>query len=198
MGNLASVAKGLERVGARVTMTADPAAVRRAGAVVLPGVGAFRDASDRLEGSGLADALLARIQEGVPFLGVCLGLQLLFDGSEEDDAGGLGLIPGMVRALRDTPRLPHIGWNDIAMARPDPLFSGIEPGTTFYFVHSFAPVADDPGDVIATSEYGHPFVAAARRGRVAGLQFHPERSGAAGLRILANFVTEAGSAAHAA
>jgi imidazole glycerol phosphate synthase glutamine amidotransferase subunit len=93
-----------------------------------------------------------------------------------------------VRRLRDTPRLPHIGWNDLEHVRPDPLFAGLQPGTTFYFVHSYAPVPDDPGDVLARSDYGMPFVAAARRGRVAGVQFNPERSGRPGLRVLANFV----------
>ncbi len=194
-GNLVSIAQGLADVGAEPIVVTTPGALAGADGIVLPGVGSAAAAFDRIAAAGFVEPLQATL---TPLLGVCVGLQLLFDGSEEDDAGGLGLIPGTVRGLRDTPRLPHIGWNDIATTHPDPLFGGIAAGETFYFVHSYAPVADDPADVIATSHYGRDFVAAARRGTVAGVQFHPERSGAAGLRILANFVAEAGSAADAA
>jgi glutamine amidotransferase len=162
-----------------------PAGLAGADGIVLPGVGSAAAAFDRIESAGFAGALRTT---PLPLLGVCVGLQLLLDGSEEEDAEGLGLIPGRVRMLRNTPRLPHIGWNDLVHARPDPLFAGVPGGATFYFVHSYAPVPDDPADVVAHSDYGGPFVAAARRGRVAGVQFHPERSGAVGLRVLANFV----------
>ncbi len=194
-GNLVSIAQGLANAGASVAVVDEPGGLSGADGIVLPGVGSAAAAYDRIESAGFVEVLRA---DGRPLLGVCVGLQLLFDGSDEDDAGGLGLIPGRVRALADTPRLPHIGWNDITLLRPDPLFAGVSSGETFYFVHSYAPVAGDPADVLATSEYGHPFAAAARRGSVAGVQFHPERSGPAGLRILANFVASVGEAAHAA
>jgi imidazole glycerol phosphate synthase glutamine amidotransferase subunit len=194
-GNLVSIARGLAVAGAEVVVVEGPAGLAGADGIVLPGVGSAAAAYDRISAAGFVEELR---DTPLPLLGVCVGLQLLFDGSEEEDAGGLGLIPGMVRRLEDTPRLPHIGWNDVAIHRPDPLLAGISSGETFYFVHSFAPVAGDPSDVVATSDYGRPFVAAARRGRVAGVQFHPERSGAAGLRILANFVDEVGEAADAA
>jgi glutamine amidotransferase len=194
-GNLVSIAQGLFHAGATAEVVDSPSGLQGASGVVLPGVGSAAAAYDRIEAAGFT-AMLRALR--VPLLGVCVGLQLLFDGSEEDGGRGLGLIPGMVRRLVDTPRLPHIGWNDVTLARPDPLFSGVGSGETFYFVHSYAPVAGDPGDVVATSDYGGPFLAAARRGRVSGVQFHPERSGAAGLRILANFVAEAGAAADAA
>jgi glutamine amidotransferase len=184
-GNLVSIAQGLAAAGARVAVIDDPAGIDGAAGIVLPGVGSAAAAFDRLDAAGFVEPLR---HTPLPLLGVCVGLQLLFDGSDEDDAGGLGLIPGRVRRLRDTPRLPHIGWNDLEHLRPDPLFAGIPPGATFYFVHSYAPVPDEPGDVIARSDYGRPFVAAARRGRIAGVQFHPERSGRPGLRVLANFV----------
>jgi imidazole glycerol phosphate synthase glutamine amidotransferase subunit len=184
-GNLVSIAQGLAAAGAAVDVIDDPAGIDGAAGVVLPGVGSAAAAFDRLDAAGFVEPLQ---RTPLPLLGVCVGLQLLFDGSEEDDAGGLGLIPGRVRRLRDTPRLPHIGWNDLRHARPDPLFGGVPDDATFYFVHSYAPVPDDSGDVLARTDYGAPFVAAARRGRVAGVQFHPERSGRPGLRVLANFV----------
>jgi imidazole glycerol phosphate synthase glutamine amidotransferase subunit len=184
-GNLVSIAQGLAAAGAEVGVIDGPEGIDGAAGIVLPGVGSAAAAFDRLDAAGFVEPLQT---SPLPLLGVCVGLQLLFDGSDEDDAGGLGLIPGRVRRLRDTPRLPHIGWNDLEHVRPDPLFAGLQPGTTFYFVHSYAPVPDDPGDVLARSDYGMPFVAAARRGRVAGVQFHPERSGRPGLRVLANFV----------
>lgn len=184
-GNLVSIAQGLAAAGAEVGVIDGPEGIDGAAGIVLPGVGSAAAAFDRLDAAGFVEPLQT---SPLPLLGVCVGLQLLFDGSDEDDAGGLGLIPGRVRRLRDTPRLPHIGWNDLEHVRPDPLFAGLQPRTTFYFVHSYAPVPDDPGDVLARSDYGMPFVAAARRGRVAGVQFHPERSGRPGLRVLANFV----------
>jgi glutamine amidotransferase len=183
-GNLVSIAQGLAAAGALPIVTDSPRGLAGADGIVLPGVGSAAAAYTRLEAAGLAGPLR---EAPVPILGVCVGLQLLFDGSEEDDAGGLGLIPGMVRRLEGAPRLPHIGWNDVEVRRPDPLFPG-EAGGVFYFVHSYAPVPDDPADVVGTTTHGGEFCSAARRGRVAGVQFHPERSGPAGVGILRRFV----------
>jgi glutamine amidotransferase len=191
-GNLVSITQGLERAGSRVGLASEPAHFDGADGVVLPGVGSAAAAYRRLEAAGMVEPLRSTT---LPLLGICVGFQLLFDGSEEDEGGGLGLIPGRVRRLEGTPRLPHIGWNDIAVSRSDPLLAGIASGQVFYFVHSFAPRPEVPSDVIAETEYGGPFVAAARRDRAVGVQFHPERSGEAGLRILANFVAEVEDAA---
>jgi glutamine amidotransferase len=186
-GNLVSIARGLAVSGAEVEVITDPDGLTGADGVVLPGVGSAAAAYRRLESVGLIAPL---VECEVPLLGICVGLQLLFDGSEEGDAPGLGLIPGMVKRLQRTPRLPHIGWNEACPTRPDPLFDGIDPGETFYFVHSFAPFPTDPQAVLATTEYGTEFCSAARRGIVAGVQFHPERSGSGGLSLLANFVAQ--------
>jgi glutamine amidotransferase len=183
-GNLVSIAQGLERAGATVRMATGPAGLTGCQAVVLPGVGATAAAMERLRLAGMVGPL--RQWEG-PLLGVCVGLQLLFERSEEDGARCLGLLPGEVRRLR-SPKLPHIGWNDIVVERPDPLFDGIPQGALGYFVHSFAPVPEDPSLITAASDHDGPFVAAVRSVAVCGVQFHPERSGAIGLRILANFV----------
>jgi glutamine amidotransferase len=194
-GNLVSIARGLAVCGAEVEVITEPRGMAGAAGVVLPGVGSAAAAYRRLESAGLVDALR---QCRAPLLGICVGLQLLFDGSEEGDAPGLGLIPGRVRQLQGTPRLPHIGWNEARPVRPDPLFAGIDPGETFYFVHSFAPCPADPQSVLAITDYEVEFVSAARLGMVAGVQFHPERSGSAGLRLLSNFVAECEEAARAA
>jgi len=194
-GNLVSIAQGLAASGARPVVVDTPGDLSGCDGIVLPGVGSAAAAYERLAASGFVDAL--RHGE-VPLLGICVGLQVLFDGSEEDDAGGLGLIPGRVRRLVGAPRLPHIGWNDLDVVGADPLLEGIPTGTPFYFVHSYAPVPDDPGTVLATAEHGSQFVAAARLGRVSGVQFHPERSGATGLRLLANFVSECRGVSRAA
>jgi len=194
-GNLVSITQGLEAIGAAATVVADPAGLAGADGIVLPGVGSAAVAFANLQAAGFVEPLR---RATVPLLGVCVGLQLLFDGSDEDDAGGLGIIPGRVTMLRDATRLPLIGWNDLVVRRPDPLLRGIAPGDTFYFVHSYAGVADDPSMVVATSEHGAPFVAVARSGSAAGVQFHPERSGPVGLRVLANFAAQCAEAADAA
>jgi glutamine amidotransferase len=186
-GNLVSIAQGLAAVGADPVVVESAGELADADGVVLPGVGSAAAAFDRLTDAGLVDALR---ETAVPLLGVCVGLQMFFDGSDEDAAGGLGLIPGRVRRLVDAPRLPHIGWNDLAIRRDDPLLTGIDRTDTFYFVHSYAPEPANPDAVVATTEYGREFTVVARSGAVAGVQFHPERSGAAGLRVLANFVAE--------
>ncbi len=183
-GNLVSIAQGLERAGAEVRVAAGPADLAGCDAVVLPGVGATAAAMERLRSAAMVEPILG--WEG-PLLGICVGLQLLFERSEEDGADCLGILPGEVRRL-EAKRLPHIGWNDIVVEQPDPLFRGMPDGSLGYFVHSYAPVPDDPAMVIATSEHDAPFVAAVRSGAVCGVQFHPERSAATGLRILSNFV----------
>ena len=190
-GNLVSIARGLERAGARVRLASGPEGVEGVQAVVLPGVGVPGAAMARLGEAGLLEPL--RAWEG-HLLGICVGLQLFFDSSDEDGKPCLGLDRGVVKRLVGAPLLPHIGWNDIEMpesvASPDRLFDRIEPGATFYFVHSYAPVPDDPSIVIAYARYPQPFAAAVRSGLRVGTQFHPERSGKAGLQLLTNFVEE--------
>jgi glutamine amidotransferase len=194
-GNLVSIAQGLQDRGALVTVAGAPADLTGIDGIVLPGVGASGAAMDRLRRAGLIEPLT---DWPGPLLGICVGLQLFFDTSEEDGGRALlGLIPGSVRRLTSAPRLPHIGWNDLEIGA-DPLFAGIPDGSTFYFVHSFAPVPRDPAGVIATATYGSAFVAAVRSANRVGVQFHPERSGRAGLRILGNFVDECGQVAGAA
>ncbi len=186
-GNLVSIAQGLSRAGATVAVVDDPGDIGASDGIVLPGVGTTGAAMDRLLAAGLAEPLR---DWDKPLLGICVGLQLFFDHSEEDGTDALGLIRGRVSRLDDAPLLPHIGWNDVGFTS-DPLFAGVPDSATFYFVHSFAVVPEDDSVVIATTEYGKSFVAAARSGKRVGVQFHPERSGAAGLRMLANFVTAA-------
>ena len=185
-GNLVSIERALHRVGASVSIATDASGLADVDGVVLPGVGATGATMDRLRTAGLVDPLLD--WDG-PLLGICVGYQLFFDHSEEDDTRCLGLERGAVKRLRDAPKLPHIGWNDLR-ATADPLFAGLDADTTFYFVHSFAPVPDDASTVIATTTHGAPFAAAIRNGQRIGVQFHPERSGAAGHSVLANFVSE--------
>ena len=193
-GNLVSIAQGLRRAGAEVTVTDGPGGFDGCDGIVLPGVGTTGAAMQRLDAAGLSDPL--RAWPG-PLLGICVGLQLFFDSSDEDASHALGLIPGVVRELVDAPRLPHIGWNDVAL-RSDPIFAGIDDGATFYFVHSYAPDPASDLVVIGTSTYGRPFAAAVRSGHRVGVQFHPERSGVAGLRILGNFVALCAEASRAA
>jgi len=188
MGNLRSVEKALEHVGATATIASDAAAIRAADGLILPGVGAFPKAMAVVRERGL-DALIAeRHQAGVPILGICLGLQLLFDSTTElGGAEGLGLLPGEVGEL-DAPglKVPHIGWSPVRWERESRLAEGIETDTPFYLVHSFAP-QPETGDLLGTAAYGARFACAAERGNVFGVQFHPEKSSAAGLRLLANF-----------
>lgn len=190
-GNLVSISQGLERAGARVAVATGPADLSAAQAVVLPGVGAPGAAMSRLTDEGLVEPL--KSWQG-PLLGICIGLQLFFEVSDEDGQACLGLDRGRVQELEDAPLLPHIGWNDLIFPGNgqgrDPLFKGIPPGATFYFVHSYAPVPEDPDIAIAYAEYPRPFTAAVRSARRIGVQFHPERSGDQGLRFLANFVAE--------
>lgn len=190
-GNLVSIDQALTRVGARVTIAGDGLALRGADALIVPGVGAAAPAMARLERHGLVEPIRAWVAAGKPFLGICLGLQLLFDGSDEDGAETLGLLPGRTTRLEDAPTLPHIGWNQVERRREHPLFEGIRAGADFYFVHSFAgvPSADADDAVLAVTEHGRRFVSAVARGAMLGVQFHPERSGEDGLRMLTNFVS---------
>ncbi len=194
-GNLVSIAQGLEHAGASVSVAVGPDDLLGVDGVVLPGVGSVAAAWDRLVEQRLVDPLR---ELTVPLLGVCVGLQLLFEGSDEDDGGGLGLIEGRVRRLEDTPRLPHIGWNDLDIVSTEPILAGVGSRDTFYFVHSYVPFPADAEATVATTSYGRPFTAVARHGDVIGVQFHPERSGPKGLRIIANFVASCRGRANAA
>jgi imidazole glycerol-phosphate synthase subunit HisH len=188
MGNLRSVEKALEHVGATATITDDAAAVREADGVILPGVGAFPRAMERIRERGLAELIAERRDAGVPILGICLGLQLLFDSTTElGGAGGLGLLDGEVAELdAGGLKIPHIGWSPMRWERDSRLAEGIDSETPFYFVHSFAPRVG-PGELLGSAAYGARFACAAERDNVFGVQFHPEKSSAAGLRLLSNF-----------
>jgi glutamine amidotransferase len=188
-GNLVSIKQALTRVGADVSIARDAAALRGADALVVPGVGAAAPAMTRLARFGLLDPIRAWLLADRPFLGICLGLQLLFEGSDEDGAPTLGAFAGRTVLLADAPTRPHIGWNQVVRRRDHPLFDGIADGADFYFVHSYAGSPRDDTIVLATTTHGRPFVSAVERGRTWGVQFHPERSGPDGLRLLANFVS---------
>jgi glutamine amidotransferase len=196
-GNLRSVAKALAHVGGAPTITSDPELVRRADRVVVPGQGAFGAFVRGMHDRGLEDALREVIAGGRPFLGICLGLQVLFDESEEQGpVPGLGVLPGRVLRFRPASaahKVPHMGWNQVrrAGAGSDPLLAGIPDGTWFYFVHAYYAAPGRPADVALTCEYEVSFAAAVRRDNVFACQFHPEKSQAAGLRLLANFVEAA-------
>jgi imidazole glycerol phosphate synthase glutamine amidotransferase subunit len=194
-GNLVSIARGVAESGVTADVVDTPTGLSGADGIVLPGVGSTAAAMRRVEEAGFGGPLR---ESRIPLLGICVGLQMFFDGSDEDGAAGLGLIAGRVVEIADAPRLPHIGWNDVRRTRPDPLFTGIPDGEPFYFVHSYAPAPDDPDVILATTQYGSRIVAAARRGHLTGVQFHPERSGPMGLRLLANFVATCREAADAA
>lgn len=189
MGNLRSVQKGFEHAGvADVTVTGDPVAVAAADGIVLPGVGAFRDAAAHLRDSGLREVLRERVAAGVPFLGICLGMQLLADvGYEDGEWQGLGIVPGACERLPGGVKVPHIGWNTVAYPCESRLFAGIAEGTAFYFVHSYHLAPADPSWVIGSATYGIDFAAAVGRGNVYAVQFHPEKSSAEGLKLLGNF-----------
>lgn len=193
-GNLRSVQKAFEHVGVDAAVGCDVRAVVSAPALVLPGVGAFGVAMEQLAERDLVEPLLGRIRAGVPFLGVCLGLQLLFEASEEDPGvAGLGLVRGDVRALPPTVKVPHIGWNQVEPCICSDLLDDIPDGSAFYFVHSYAVVPRSPGDVLAMTDYdGITFVSAVEVDNVAGVQFHPEKSSTLGLRLFRNFARRAG------
>jgi glutamine amidotransferase len=189
MGNLRSVEKALERVGADGYITSEPAKAERAAGVILPGVGAFPRAMARVRELGLDSLVVARIEAGMPVLGICLGLQLLFERSTElSGDAGIGALPGEVTGLAAAGlKVPHMGWEPVRWERDSELVSGLASGTPFYFVHSFAVRPAEPRDVLGTAEWGERFVCAVARAPLYGVQFHPEKSSTAGLRILANF-----------
>ena len=196
IGNLRSAQKGLQRVGADAVLTADPQVIEAADGVVLPGVGNFGACMAALVRTGLADQAVKVAERGQPFLGICVGMQMLFEGSDESpDVPGLGLLPGRIRWLPDTVKRPQMQWNRLRSVPGDggghhPLLAGLD-GAWVYFVHSLAPTIDDPATaatVIATTDYGGTVVAATALGNVCATQFHPEKSAAPGLRLLANFV----------
>ena len=193
-GNLVSIGRALEIVGAEPVVAGGAAALAGADALVVPGVGAAAPAMARLHRRGLVRPVRAWIAGGRPLLGICLGLQLLFEGSDEDGARTLGILPGRTVRLVDAPRLPHIGWNAVDQCRRHWLFDGIPDGAEFYFVHSYAARPAGPSArelIVAETTHGGRFASAAARGALAGVQFHPERSGRDGLRLLRNFVETA-------
>jgi imidazole glycerol phosphate synthase glutamine amidotransferase subunit len=195
-GNLVSIGQALVAVGADVRLAGTPDELEGADMLILPGVGAAAPAMARLTERELVGPVRRWIADDRPFLGICLGLQLLFDGSDEDGATTLRIVPGRTTVLEEAPTLPHIGWNQVVRRRDHPLFDGIADGADFYFVHSFAgrpaPAASDW--ILAETTHGGSFVSAISRGRRLGVQFHPERSGADGLTLLANAVRLAAAA----
>ena len=187
VGNLKSVSNALSYVGLDNRITGDAGELERANAILLPGVGAFPDAARKLRQTGL-DEVILRAGREKPVLGICLGMQLLFArGEEGEDCLGLGVVPGVVKRMETQYKLPHIGWNSLSFPNPSPLFRGLEEGAWVYFVHSFSGRADDSTQVIATTDYGMEVVAAVQNGNFFGTQFHPEKSGDTGLRLLRAF-----------
>ena len=189
IGNLHSAQKALERGGADARLTADAGLIRDADGVVLPGVGAFGACMDSLRSAGLEAPALDAVASGRPFLGICVGMQMLFTKSDEDErAVGLDVIPGTVRWIPSGPKIPQMQWNRLEFRRSDPMFAGLGDAPFVYFVHSLHGVPDDPDAVAATVEYGSTLNAAFRADNVFAAQFHPEKSSVPGLRLLANFV----------
>jgi imidazole glycerol-phosphate synthase subunit HisH len=188
-GNTLSVTRALKKVGARVDLTPDPEKVAAADAVVLPGVGAFGDCMRKLRERGMDEACMETFRTGKPFLGVCVALQVFFEASEESPGvEGLGILPGkVVRFDVGDLKVPHMGWNDLDLVRSHPVLDGLD-GEAFYFVHSYYPQPDDPGDLLGVSNYGGRFCAAAGRENLAAVQFHPEKSSLAGLKLYENFL----------
>ena len=193
-GNTLSVTRALEKVGARVDLTPDPNRVLVSDAVVLPGVGAFGDCMRKLRERGMDEACLETYRSGRPFLGVCVALQVFFEGSQESPGEeGLGIRPGVVIRFKGNGlKVPHMGWNELSVARSHPVLEGLN-GEDFYFVHSYYPEPAEPDDVLGISEYGERFCAAAGRENLAAVQFHPEKSSRAGLKLYNNFLSWAKS-----
>jgi glutamine amidotransferase len=191
MGNLRSVAKAIEHVApaARVAVTADPREILSCERVVVPGQGAMPDCMRQLGASGARDAVIESARTK-PFLGICIGLQMLFERGEEGDTPGLGILPGAVPRFKVPQglKVPHMGWNEVMQAGPHPLWAGIQDRSRFYFVHSYYPAPKDKALVAATCDYGVPFTCAVARDNIFAVQFHPEKSQSAGLQLLSNFV----------
>ncbi|MDQ2743068.1 MAG: imidazole glycerol phosphate synthase subunit HisH [Chloroflexota bacterium] len=193
LGNLASVRNAFLAAGAEVAITADPAIVSRATGLVLPGVGAASAGMRQLRARNLEQPVLAAAQGGRPVLGLCLGMQLLFDGSEEGDTTCLGLLPGTVELLQGAMKVPHIGWNQVTRQGPSLLWDDLPHDPYFYFVHSYICRPRDPAMIAGTTDYGGPFCSVVAAGTIWGTQFHPERSGRIGQQLIRNFVSAVGA-----
>jgi len=187
-GNLRSVAKAMEKAGAGPIVTDDPRKVSAARALVLPGVGAGDAAMRELGRRGLVEPLIDYARSGKPFLGICLGLQILMDSSAEGDSDCLGIVQGKVKRLPPGAKVPHMGWNQVSLKRQHPVFDGIPNGSNFYFVHSYYAEPEEPSGVLGTTEYIIPFCSVVAQGNLVATQFHPEKSGTLGIRIYENFV----------
>ena len=187
MGNLGSVEKALRYVGAQVEIATKAEQLEAADGIVLPGVGAFDDCMRALREQGMAEPLRELLAAGKPFLGICLGLQVLFERSEEGQLDGLGIVPGEVVRFKHDLKIPHIGWNQVEINRPAPHLAGIEAGSWFYFVHSYYVEPVEENVLATTTDYGHDFCSAIWQGNIFACQFHPEKSQSAGLRLLDNF-----------
>jgi len=193
MGNLRSVEKAFAFLGHDVAISHDPAVVSEAAAIVLPGVGAFGDAMGELDARGLVTPMKERLGGGVPFLGICLGYQLLFEESEESPGvEGLGILQGKVVRFPNGVKIPHMGWNNICFTRPHPVLEGIDEGSFFYFVHSYYVVPAQAEVTLTTTEYGEGFASGVSEGNLVAFQFHPEKSSSSGLRMLDNFARMSG------
>ncbi len=189
VGNIGNVQNALRRLDADFTVASEPRAIEDADGIILPGVGAFESAMRKLAESALDGAIKAKALDGTPILGICLGMQLLFDRSEENNGcAGLGLISGDVVRFKKAPKVPHVGWNDIVATQDCALFSGLGTSKYVYFVHSYHCVPDDENVRTAVAKYGEEFVAIIKKGNIFGVQFHPEKSGEIGLRIMDNFI----------
>ena len=189
VGNLYNLKNALDFQGLDNAIVDDPARISTASHIILPGVGAFRPAMDRFHDSGMEDVVRERIAAGCPFLGICVGMELMFDQSEEDGLhGGLGLIGGRVIRFSHDLKIPQIGWNQVAAQRPDPLLAGIPDGSYFYFVHSYHFAASDPDHVAAETDFGGAVTAMVAKENMVGTQFHPEKSQKLGLMLIANFL----------
>jgi len=188
MGNLLSVSKALENVAPEVEITSDPAVIDRAAGIVLPGVGAFADCMHNLRSLGLEEAVKKYIESKRPYLGICLGLQILFSYSEEGGRyEGFGVIKGKVKKLPSSVKVPHMGWNQLCIGRRIPLFKSIPDQSNFYFVHSYYVDPEEDGVVAATTDYGISFTSSVWKENIYGVQFHPEKSSQLGLEVLRNF-----------
>ncbi len=193
-GNLASVVRALSFLGAGFKTCSTPDGLEAVDRLIFPGVGEARASMDRLREQGLDEAICMFVKSGRPLLGICIGAQVVLDGSDERDAACLGLVPGRAKRFPSVDgtgaplKVPHMGWNSVDIVHDDPIFAGIQSGSSFYFVHSYYPAPHGEASVLATSDYGQPFAAAYRLENLVAVQFHPEKSGPVGLRLLSNFL----------
>lgn len=189
MGNLKSVLNAFSRLNADIVISSDPDVVRNAPVIVLPGVGAFGRCMENLEKRGLTAAIKGHIRDGKRYLGICLGMQILFEsGDETPGTPGLGIIKGTVPRFTGSMKVPHMGWNSVTLTKGSPMFNGIQTGDYFYFVHSYYCAPSDPGVIATTTDYGDPFVSSVETANIFACQFHPEKSQALGLKLLRNFL----------